>query len=208
MDERRMNPKLIVGLGNPGPEYAETRHNVGFQFLDRLARKHGLKFSALKFRAHIAEGEIRGCRVILAKPLTFMNLSGQAVKPLVKSYGVELADLLVVYDDMDLPLGAVRFRPSGGAGGHKGMLSVIEALGNRQFPRLRFGIGRPPHGDPVEYVLSEFTEDEKAAMERAYEIGVEIIEAWITGGIQMALDRLSQINQANLKPEVKPRCTN
>lgn len=189
-----MSLKLIVGLGNPGPEYAETRHNAGFQFLDRLARKHGLKFSALKFKALIAEGEIRGCQVILAKPLTFMNLSGQAVKPLVKSCGIELVDLLVVYDDMDLPLGAVRFRPGGGAGGHKGMLSVIEALGNRHFPRLRFGIGRPSHGDPMDYVLSEFSEDERAAMERAYEIGVEIVEAWVAGGTQAALAKQSQIS--------------
>lgn len=194
--------RLIVGLGNPGPEYAGTRHNAGFQFLDRLAGKHGLKFTLLKFKAYLAEGEIRGCRVILAKPLTFMNLSGQAVKPLVKSYGIQLEDLLVVYDDMDLPLGSLRFRPQGGAGGHKGMRSVIEALGNRQFPRLRFGIGRPRRGDPVDYVLSEFTEDEKAAMERAYELGVRIVEAWIAGGVRAALDEQSRLFAGENAPAV------
>jgi len=190
-----MGRKLLVGLGNPGPEYAETRHNVGFQFLDRLAHKHRLNFTTFKFRACLAQGEINGHQVLLAKPLTFMNLSGQAVKPLVKAYEVELSDLLVIYDDMDLPLGTVRLRPKGSAGGHKGMDSIIRSLGNQQFPRLRFGIGRPPHGDAIDYVLSEFTEDEKAAMERAYEVGIEVVETWITRGMEAALNWLAQRNR-------------
>lgn len=186
-----MAGKLIVGLGNPGPQYAQTRHNVGFQFVDYLAKKYGINFSEFRFNAHLAFGSIKGQEVILAKPLTFMNLSGQAVKPLVKSLGIAPFNLLIVYDDMDLPLGTVRFRPKGGSGGHRGMQSIIEALGHQDFPRLRFGIGRPSRGDPVDYVLGEFSEEEKAATALAFEKGLEIVEGWIIGGIEEALRRFS-----------------
>ncbi|MCS7286441.1 MAG: aminoacyl-tRNA hydrolase [Anaerolineae bacterium] len=186
-----MAGKVIVGLGNPGPQYAETRHNVGFQFVDYLARKHNITFSEFRFNAHLALGTIKGQEVILVKPLTFMNLSGQAVKPLVKSLAVPLHDLLVVYDDMDLPVGAIRFRPKGGAGGHRGMRSIIEALGHQDFPRLRFGIGRPIRGDPVDYVLGEFSEEEKAAIALAFEKAVDVVEGWVEKGLEEALRRFS-----------------
>jgi PTH1 family peptidyl-tRNA hydrolase len=186
-----MAGKLIVGLGNPGPQYAETRHNVGFQFLDYLAQKYGLAFSTFRFNAHLAFGSIRGQEVVLAKPLTFMNLSGQAVKPLVKSLGILPSNLLVVYDDLDLPLGAVRLKPKGGSGGHRGMQSIIDALGHSDFPRLRFGIGRPARGDPVDYVLGEFSEEEKAAILLAFEKGLKVVEGWIEGGMEEALRRFS-----------------
>ena len=186
-----MAPRLIVGLGNPGPQYAETRHNVGFQFVDYLAGKHGLNFSTFRFNAHLAFGTVKGQEVVLAKPLTFMNLSGQAVKPLLKSLGVTTANLLVVYDDMDLPLGSIRFRLRGGSGGHRGMQSIIEALGHQDFPRLRFGIGRPARGDPVDYVLGEFSEEEKAVMALAFERALSVVEGWIEGGVEEALRRFS-----------------
>jgi len=182
--------KLIVGLGNPGSEYAGHRHNVGFRCLDRLARTHGLAFTRWEFRARLAQGEIRGVRVLLARPLTYMNLSGQAVGPLVRRYGIPLSDLLVIYDDMDLPLGTIRLRPGGGAGGHKGMRSIIEALGSQDFPRLRVGIGRPPAGeDPVDYVLSDFTPEEGAIMEEVYERVLAAVECWLTEGIGEAMGR-------------------
>ncbi|MFQ6057833.1 MAG: aminoacyl-tRNA hydrolase [Anaerolineae bacterium] len=187
--------KLIVGLGNPGPEYAANRHNVGFQCLDRLARAHGLAFTKLEFKARLALGAIRGQRVLLAKPLTYMNLSGQAVRPLVRRYGIPLSDLLVIYDDMDLPLGTIRLRPGGGAGGHKGMRSIIEALEGQDFPRLRVGIGRPPAGqDPVDYVLSDFTSEERTVMEGVYERVVAAVECFLTEGIMAAM------NSYNLGP--------
>ncbi len=189
-----MAPKLIVGLGNPGPQYAETRHNVGFQFVDYLAGKHGLSFSTFRFNAHLAFGKVKGQEVVLAKPLTFMNLSGQAVKPLLKSLGTSPENLLVVYDDMDLPLGAIRLRPKGGAGGHRGMQSIIDALGRQDFPRLRFGIGRPARGDPVDYVLGEFSEEEKAVMALAFERALDLVEGWIEGGMEEALRRFSLLN--------------
>jgi PTH1 family peptidyl-tRNA hydrolase len=182
--------KLIVGLGNPGPEYVGHRHNVGFQCLDRLAETHGLGFMRLESRARLAQGAIQGVRVLLAKPLTYMNLSGQAVGPLVRRYGILLSALLVIYDDMDLPLGTIRLRPRGGAGGHKGMRSIIEALGGQEFPRLRVGIGRPPGGeDAVDYVLSDFTLEEWAVIEGVYEKVLGAVECWLREGIVEAMGR-------------------
>ena len=139
--------KLIVGLGNPGPHYAHNRHNVGYQCLERIAREHSMDFSKVMFKAYVASGQIAGEKVLLAKPLTFMNLSGQAARPLFRWYRVALPDLLVVYDDLDLPTGKIRLRKKGGSGGHKGMASIIEMLGTQDFARLRIGIGRPIHGE-------------------------------------------------------------
>ncbi len=182
--------KLIVGLGNPGPEHAFNRHNVGFQCLDRLARAHGLEFTQWRFEASLAFGEIRGVKVLLAKPLTYMNLSGRAVGPLMRCYKVPTVGLLVIYDDMDLPLGSIRLRQRGGAGGHKGMLSIIDSLGTQDFPRLRVGIGRPPGKmDPVDYVLGDFTPEERLIIEEAYERAISAIESWLTEGIAAAMNR-------------------
>jgi len=178
--------KLIVGLGNPGPEYVHNRHNAGFQFLDRFAEKHGLPFDFIKFKALLALGEVEGQEVILAKPLTFMNLSGTAVKPLMSGYKIEPEDLLVVYDDLDLPLGKLRLRPRGGSGGHKGMESIIQALGHEEFPRLRLGIGRPADSGVVDYVLSDFSESEMAVMEKVYELAIEVVEVWLKEGMEAA----------------------
>ncbi len=180
--------KLIVGLGNPGRQYARNRHNVGFQCLDRLAQIHGLSFAQRRARASLASGKIADARVVLAKPLTYMNLSGQAVGQLVRFYKLPLAHLLVIYDDLDLPLGTIRLRPEGGSGGLKGMRSVIEALGSQNFPRLRVGIGRPPDNEAVSYVLSDFTTEEQSALESVYEKVVAAVELFLREGIEAAMN--------------------
>jgi PTH1 family peptidyl-tRNA hydrolase len=181
--------KLIVGLGNPGRKYASNRHNVGFQCLDRLAEAWGLSFSRRKHKALLAQDEIAGLKVILAKPQTFMNLSGEAVEQLARFYQVAPENILVIYDDLDLPVGRIRLRPEGGSGGHKGMKSIIEHLGSNGFPRLRVGIGRPSHGDPVDYVLSDFAPDERSTIEEACERAVSAIELWLAEGVVAAMNR-------------------
>ena len=134
--------KLVVGLGNPGPRYASTRHNVGFEVITRLAEKHGLKAKESRHNSLIARGIIAGEKVFLQQPLTFMNLSGTAIKPLALQLEIDFKDILVIVDDLDLPLGRIRVRSSGGSGGHNGLKSIIETLGTNEFPRLRIGIGR------------------------------------------------------------------
>lgn len=188
--------KLIVGLGNPGRKYARNRHNVGFQCLDRLAQAHGLSFSGgvlnrLKRRrakASLASGKIAGVRVVLVRPLTYMNLSGQAMGQLVNFYKLSLEDIMVISDDLDLPLGTIRLRPEGGSGGHKGMRSLIEVLGSQAFPRLRVGIGRPPNNDAVSYVLSDFTADERIRLASVYEKVVAAVELFLREGIEAAMN--------------------
>ena len=181
-------PYLICGLGNPGREYAGNRHNAGFHCLELLARKWDLPFTRIRFKASIATGQIAGVRAILAKPLTFMNNSGEAVSPLVGYYRVPTDQLLVIYDDLDLPLGKIRLRPGGSAGGHKGMLSIIRQLGTEDFPRLRLGIGRPERGEPYKYVLSDFAEDQGGVMQEAYEQAVQAIVCWLQEGIEAAMN--------------------
>ncbi len=181
---------LIVGLGNPGPEYARHRHNVGFQCLDRLAEARGLSFDHLQHKARVAGGTIATADVILAKPLNFMNLSGPPVRSLVRHYRVPLSRLLVIYDDLDIPLGTIRLRPRGGSGGHLGVTSIIESLGSRDFPRLRVGIGRPPPGvDPTDHVLSDFTPDERPVIEEVYERVMAAVTCLLAEGIEVAMSR-------------------
>ena len=181
---------LIAGLGNPGPKYAANRHNVGFRCVERLGSAWGVTFDKRQRKARLALGDFSGGRVILAKPQTFMNESGRAVVPLVRFYKVRLEHLLVVYDDLDLPLGTLRLRPGGGSGGHKGMRSIIEHLGTQDFPRLRIGIGRPPgRMDPAAYVLQDFSADEKSLLEETLERAVVAIEAWLREGIDTAMNR-------------------
>ncbi len=183
---------LIVGLGNPGREYAQTRHNIGFQVVSRLAEKHGLKFSRVQNEAVIATGRIGGVRVVLAKPQTWMNNSGKAVGPLARFYKVDLLRLLVVYDDLDRPAGTLRLRSEGGHGGHNGMRSIMERLGTQAFPRLRLGIGRPPgRMDPAAYVLQPFGRDEEADMTASRERAVEAIECFLSEGIVAAMNRFN-----------------
>ncbi len=196
--------KLIVGLGNPGRKYARNRHNVGFRCLDRLAQAHGLSFGSgvlslrrpepvkgskgRRAKASLALGKIADVGVVLAKPLTYMNLSGQAVGQLASFYKLSLEDILVIYDDLDLPLGTIRLRPEGGSGGHKGMRSIIEALGSQAFPRLRVGIGRPPGNDAISYVLSDFTADEQIMLESVYKRVVAAVELFLREGVEAAMN--------------------
>ena len=189
-----MTPALIVGLGNPGAEYAAHRHNVGFWVVEALARTHGLTFARRRGTSSlVAEGSIGDRQVVLAKPQTFMNLSGKAVGRLSQSYPIEPAQILVVYDDLDLQLGRLRLRPEGSAGGHRGMRSIIERLGTQAFPRLRVGIDRPPGKmDPAEYVLQPFSEQELVVAREAVKAAVPAIECWLTAGIEAAMGRFNQ----------------
>lgn len=181
---------LIVGLGNPGPKYAATRHNVGWHVLDALAQRHGLAFSKTEKKAITAAGQVAGRRVLLAKPQTFMNLSGEAVRGLVDFYKVDLARLLVIADDLDIPLGTLRLRPSGSAGGQKGIASTIQHLGTQDFSRLRFGIGRPPgRMDPAAYVLQPFTGDDAILARETADRAAAAVEMWLREGIEAAMSR-------------------
>ena len=190
---------LIVGLGNPGREYASNRHNVGFQIADRYAAAHGLTFSKIQSKAIIASGRVDAVRVILAKPQTFMNDSGRAVGALANFYKVPQLRLLVIFDDLDLPYGSVRLRSEGGAGGHNGMRSIIQHLGSNQFPRLRIGIGRPPgRMDPAAFVLQDFDREEQAELGSISDRAVKAIDAFIRGGITTAMN---QFNSAGEKRE-------
>ncbi len=181
--------RLIVGLGNPGRQYAETRHNIGFAIADLLAQKHGLKFTQMMNRALIAIGEIEGEKVVLAKPQTFMNDSGSAVSPIARFYKVALPDLMVIYDELDIPFAQLRMRPFGGNGGHNGMKSIIARLGSQDFPRLRVGIGRPPGKmDAASFVLQPFSAAERAEMAEASERAVKGLVIWLKQGIDRAMN--------------------
>ncbi|MGB5823979.1 MAG: aminoacyl-tRNA hydrolase [Proteocatella sp.] len=152
---------LIVGLGNPGKQYEATRHNVGFLAIDEIAKELDIKVDRLKYKSIIGEGRIGTEKVILAKPQTFMNLSGQAVVELVNFYKVDMANLILIYDDIDLDTGKLRIRKSGSAGTHNGMRSIIELLGKQDFPRIRIGVSKPKNGqDLASFVLSKFEKSE------------------------------------------------
>ena len=185
---------LIVGLGNPGSEYANHRHNVGFQIVEALAKLHGLSFARQKkAKARVAEGQIGARPVLLAKPQTFMNLSGKTVQRLSREHDVPPESILVVCDDLDLPLGRLRIRPRGGSGGHKGLHSIIESLDSQDFARLRVGIDRPAGSlDPAEYVLQPFAEEDKAVVTESLERAVDAIETWLAEGIVAAMDRFNR----------------
>ncbi len=199
--------KLVVGLGNPGPEYAPTRHNAGFRVVERFACRHGLQFASHRaFRGRLARGLAKlhaecggepvegGVEVALLEPTTYMNLAGQAVLRAVR--GLELADLpgqlLLVYDDLDLPFGRLRLRPRGSAGGHRGVADVQARLQSDAFPRLRFGIGRPPPGeDPVEYVLRPFIPAEERELGSYLDLAVDAVESVLAAGIEIAMNRFN-----------------
>jgi len=157
--------KLLVGLGNPGPRYEQTRHNIGFLVVDEVARQLGARFDREKFSAKLGEAEVEGERVLLMKPLTFMNLSGEAVGPACRFYRIDPPDVIVVHDDLDLPCGQVRIKAGGGHGGHNGLKSLFAHLPSPEFLRVRVGIGRPQGGrDVTSWVLGGFAEEERAAL--------------------------------------------
>lgn len=190
---------LIVGLGNPGPEYSHNRHNVGYWCVNRLARLHGISLKARRLAAY-GEGSIRGTPVLLAKPRTFVNRSGQAAASLLRNFKIKRQNMLVVCDDLDLSVGLLRLKPGGGHGGQKGLRSVIGATGGDDFPRLRIGIGRPlvdgrPSWEPeaiASYVLSDPTPDEAKALQAAAVMGTEAVETVLREGLEAAMNRYNR----------------
>lgn len=191
--------KLIVGLGNPGPKYQLTRHNIGFLLIDALAEVHGgQRQYKSEFKSETQKIKINGEPVIVCRPQTFMNLSGEAVQPLMKFYGIELKDLLVVHDEIDVPFGALRFQQKRGPGGHNGIKSIHQLLGSDDYARLRLGVGRPPifvdddnnktRGEmPVhEWVLRNFSNDEQRRLPEFLELAIDGIEVWVKDGISKA----------------------
>ena len=181
---------LIVGLGNPGKKYDNTRHNVGFLVMDELARRYGLTFGKTERKAKTADGIIREKRVLLVKPQTYMNLSGGSVRALLDFYKIEIENIIVVHDHLDLPLGVLRMRKMGGAGGQNGMKSIIQHLGTQEFTRVRFGIGRPPgRMNPAAYVLKAFAGDDEITMRIVVDRVSDAIETWLTDGVDLAMTR-------------------
>jgi PTH1 family peptidyl-tRNA hydrolase len=185
--------KLIVGLGNPGPRYAATRHNAGWRVAEALAARAGAGAWREKFDALLAEVRRDDERVVLARPVTYMNLSGQSVRELVDFWKVQSGDLLVVVDDFALDVGRIRLRPEGSAGGHNGLESIIAHIGHEQFARLRVGIGPMPRGmDQAAFVLSEFSAGERRTIEEAVDRAADAAECWITMGLQEAMNRFNR----------------
>lgn len=180
---------LVAGLGNPGRQYQANRHNIGFMVLDSLAERLGVNFGRMESKALIAKADHVGNHLVLAKPQTYMNLSGQAVSSLMRFYKVPLEKLIVVYDDVDLPFGVLRLRPAGGSAGHRGMNSIIEQLGTQDFPRLRVGIDRPPgRMDAADYVLQDFSRAEAEELPVIRQQALEAVLTFITLGIAAAMN--------------------
>jgi PTH1 family peptidyl-tRNA hydrolase len=180
---------MIAGLGNPGRQYENNRHNVGFMLVSRLALKLDTSFGQVQSRALVAKTSYFGERVILIKPQTYMNESGKAVGSLVNFYKVPLENLLVAYDDVDLPLGTLRIRPFGGSAGQKGMLSIIERVGTAEFPRLRIGTGRPPgRMEAANYVLQDFPPGETELLEQTLGRAVEAVLTYIKFGLERTMN--------------------
>jgi len=183
---------LIVGLGNPGREYQLNRHNIGFMLIDRLCRELLTTPGMVQSKAIIAKAQFAGKKVILAKPQTYMNLSGQSVSSLVRFYKIPYDRLLVAHDDLDLPLGTIRLRPGGGSGGQKGVSSIIQQLGTQNFPRLRIGIGRPPgRMDAAAYVLQDFNQEERELLPEVLDRAAKAALAFIEHGLETAMNQFN-----------------
>lgn len=183
---------IIAGLGNPTKEYAGTRHNVGFRVIDELADKLNVDVSEKKHRALCARGVIGGEKVILLKPQTFMNLSGESIRAAADYYKVEPEQVLILYDDVSLPPGQLRIRTKGSAGGHNGIKSIISHLGTQEFPRIRVGVGEKPRGmDLADYVLGRFSKEEAPLMEDAFKEAAEAVCLFITDGADAAMNHFN-----------------
>lgn len=189
-------PALVVGLGNPGPDYSETRHNVGFRVVELLAaRAGGGKFSKHKSNSDVLEGRLAGRRVVLAKPRTYMNVSGGPVAGLVKYFSVAPVDLIVVHDDLDLGFGVIRVKLGGGEGGHNGLRSITSSIGTRDYLRVRFGIGRPPgRQDPADFVLKRFSGAEKKELEFGVDLAADAAEALLSDGLEPTQNRFHALS--------------
>ncbi|PWU67831.1 aminoacyl-tRNA hydrolase [Gracilibacillus dipsosauri] len=173
--------KCIVGLGNPGLKYRSTRHNIGFIVVDELLKRNNWTLSKNKFNGHYTMETLHNEKVLILEPQTYMNLSGESLKPLMDFYDLAPEDVVVIYDDLDLPLGKIRLRQTGGHGGHNGVRSIIDHLGTKKFNRIRFGIGRPVTPIPViDYVLGNFQKEEQTTLEQAVDHAVNALEAWMT----------------------------
>jgi peptidyl-tRNA hydrolase, PTH1 family len=182
--------KIIVGLGNPGVHYQGSRHNVGFQVVDRLSERQRIPICSRRFKALYGTGRINSEDVVLVKPITFMNLSGEAVRKTANAFSVAREDLIVIHDDLDLALGRLRVKRKGGDGGHQGVRSIVEAMGSNAFLRLKVGIGRPPKEvDPADYVLSPFEEDDQPEIDSALSRAAEAVAAILSEGVEAALTR-------------------
>ena len=180
----------IVGLGNPGQRYANSRHNVGFRCVDLLAQRHHITMSERRKHTVLGHGTVGERQVVLAKPRTFMNASGIAVEYLVQRFGTRPPQLLVIIDDLDLPLGTLRLRASGGSGGHNGLSSIMEELGSQDFSRLRVGIGRPP-GGAIGHVLGTFAADEEKLLAEVLDRVAQVVETWVEEGVNAAMNRFN-----------------
>lgn len=183
---------LIAGLGNPGREYRNTRHNIGFLVIDKLGEALGCKLTKVQNKAIIGIGKFQDFRVILVKPQTYMNLSGQAISALVRFYKVDLSNFIVAHDDVDLPFGQIRMRPGGGSAGQKGVGSIIEKVGTQNFARLRMGIGRPPgQMDSAAYVLQDFSKSDQEFLPEFLDRGSEALKSFMVDGLDNAMNRFN-----------------
>lgn len=181
---------MIVGLGNPGAEYHRTRHNLGFEVVDVLARRHGGSWRTSRQRAEVCEVQLAAGRVVLAKPQTYMNVSGESVKALLRHHDLGVSEMLVVHDELDLPLGVVRIKSGGGTAGHNGLKSVVACVGTRDFVRLRLGVGRPPGRIPgADFVLKPFRSDEVEDAAVAVEVAADMAESWAAVGVEPTQNR-------------------
>jgi PTH1 family peptidyl-tRNA hydrolase len=193
-----LRTNVVVGLGNPGFSYARSRHNVGFRVADLLAERHGMRFSGRQYKSQVAEGRIAGGDVLLMKPQTYMNLSGEAVGRARRALGLDPQQFIVVYDDLDLPVGRVRVREGGSAGGHHGVESIIEALGSKAFARVRIGIGRPPSkSGNVDYLLDTMTRDETETLADSVGRSADAVETMLAEGVLTAMNRFNGRSHAN-----------
>jgi len=182
--------ELIVGMGNPGVQYQMSRHNIGFQVMDRIAIINHVLISNKRFKTLYGKGWIDSQEVVLAKPMTFMNRTGGAVKKLVNFFTIGMDDLIVIHDDLDLPFGRLRFKRRGGDGGHQGVRSIIESMGGNNFLRLKVGIGRPPKGiDPAEYVLDSFGESEEPILDKILDRTADALKVMLLEGLETAMNR-------------------
>ena len=182
-----MAAKLIVGLGNPGPQYSWTRHNAGFMVLDRLSRLSGIPVARKAFSGLAGDGTWGGERVYLLKPQAFMNLSGRSVAEALRFYKLTLADLIVIHDDLDIPFGSVKLKEGGGHGGHNGLRSLAQELGSSDYARIRIGIGRPLHGDVVNYVLASFPKQEMDQLLEVLDGALDALEMLLKEGMPKAM---------------------
>ncbi len=191
--------KIIAGLGNPGKEYENTKHNAGFLTIDVLSEKYGIKVNKIKFKGLIGEGMIGTEKVILVKPQTYMNLSGQCIREIVSFYKIDMEDLVIIYDDIDLPMGNLRIRKKGSAGTHNGMRSIIYDLQDDGFPRVRIGIGGERKGDLANYVISGFSGDDRKLIEDAIIKAADAVACLVEKGIDRAM-----VDYNTKKPKKKP----